>query len=167
MKRWYVVHTRAQSETLAANHLARQGFQVYLPKYAKRYRHARQSKIVAAPLFPRYLFVSIDTAVDRWRCIQSTIGVSSLVTNGNAPLPVSDVIIGSIRARENQEGLVSLVNAGNLTPGAVVTVIDGPFADQTGIFECLNDNERVTLLLSFLGRKIRVKLPTSNLGTAA
>ena len=32
----------------------------YLPRYLKRRRHARRVDIVAAPLFPRYLFVAID-----------------------------------------------------------------------------------------------------------
>ena len=65
--RWYVVQTQAHAETKACWHLARQGFETYLPRYLKRRRHARRVEMVQAPLFPRYLFVVIDIATQRWR----------------------------------------------------------------------------------------------------
>ncbi len=65
--------------------LIRQGFEIYLPRYLKRRRHARKVDVVAAPLFPRYVFINIDMATQRWRPIQSTFGVSHLVMNGDEP----------------------------------------------------------------------------------
>jgi transcriptional antiterminator RfaH len=82
---WHVVQTHSRAEEKAVVHLMRQGYDVYLPRYLKRRRHARRSETVAAPLFPRYLFVSFDRQVQRWRSIQSTIGVSQLVCNGETP----------------------------------------------------------------------------------
>ena len=73
---WYVVQTHPHAEAKAASHLERQGYSIYLPRYLKRRRHARRIEIVAAPLFPRYLFVAIDPLTQRWRSIQSTIGVA-------------------------------------------------------------------------------------------
>ena len=61
----------------------RQGYETYLPRYLKRRRHARKVDFAAKPLFPRYMFVAIDMATQRWRSVQSTIGVSRLVTNGD------------------------------------------------------------------------------------
>jgi len=58
--RWYVVQTHSQAEAKACGHLQRQGFEIYLPKYLKRRRHARRTETVIAPLFPRYLFVAVD-----------------------------------------------------------------------------------------------------------
>ena len=74
--RWYVTQTRPHAETKAAEHLRRQGFAVYLPRYLKQRRHARRVERAAAPLFPRYVFVSIDLATQRWLSIDSTIGVT-------------------------------------------------------------------------------------------
>ena len=54
---WYVAQTQANAENKAVAHLARQGFATYLPRYLKRRSHARRVDVVAAPLFPRYLFV--------------------------------------------------------------------------------------------------------------
>jgi len=68
--RWYVVQTQVNSETKAALNLRRQGFEIYLPRHLKRRRHARKVEIAAKPLFPRYLFVTIDRTAQRWRSIQ-------------------------------------------------------------------------------------------------
>ncbi len=72
--RWYVVQTQVNGEAKAAQNLLRQGYEIYLPRYLKRRRHARKVDFVAKPLFPRYMFVTIDMATQRWRSIQSTFG---------------------------------------------------------------------------------------------
>ena len=85
--RWFVAHTHPHAEGKATTHLNRQGFGIYFPRYLKRRRHARRIETVAAPLFPRYLFVAIDLNIQRWRSIYSTVGVSRLVCNGDDPTP--------------------------------------------------------------------------------
>src|SRR5690349_9475508 len=84
-----------------AMHLARQGFKVYLPRYRKQRRHARRIDVVAAPLFPRYLFVSVDHGAQRWQSIQSTIGIARLIRNGGEPGIVSPEIVERLRDRED------------------------------------------------------------------
>src|ERR1700733_391453 len=101
---WYVVQTQVNSEVKAAQNLVRQGYEIYLPRYMKRRRHARKIDFVAKPLFPRYLFVAVNKAAQRWRSIQSTFGVSHLVTNGNEPAIVPQAIVSSLRAREDAKG---------------------------------------------------------------
>src|ERR1700753_504542 len=91
--RWYVVQTQANGEAKAAEHLRRQGYEIYLPRYLKRRRHARKVDFVAKPLFPRYMFVAVDVATQSWRSIQSTAGVSRLVTNGDGPASVPEDVL--------------------------------------------------------------------------
>lgn len=67
--RWYVVQTQVNGEARAAQNLMRQGFEIYLPRYLKRRRHARKIDLTAKPLFPRYMFVAVDVATQRWRSI--------------------------------------------------------------------------------------------------
>src|SRR5664279_2121840 len=97
MTGWYVVQTQPNAESKAVAHLERQGFATYLPRYLKRRRHARRVDVVAAPLFPRYFFVAADLAAQRWRSIYSTVGVSSIVCNGEIPSSVPDHIIASLK----------------------------------------------------------------------
>jgi transcriptional antiterminator RfaH len=77
--RWFVVQTQVNGEAKAARNLLRQGYEVYLPRYLKRRRHARKVDHVARPLFPRYMFVAIEMATQRWRSIRSAFGVSHCI----------------------------------------------------------------------------------------
>jgi transcriptional antiterminator RfaH len=160
--RWYVVHTQPKHEARADLNLRRQGFATYLPRYLRKRRHARRNEIVAAPLFPRYLFVAVDLAHDRWRVIQSTFGVSHLVVVGGAPLPVPDRVVNAIRAREDRDGYVALGLPAGIGPGTRVRLIDGIFADAKGILDRIADDRRVAILLDLLGREVRVFVPAAS-----
>jgi transcriptional antiterminator RfaH len=164
--RWYVVQTHVHSEAKAAHHLARQGFEVYLPRYRKRRRHARRIDTVAAPLFPRYVFVAIDENSQRWRAIQSTVGVSQLVCSGEQPATMAADIVDGLRSREDDVGFVRLERRVSFAPGARVRVIDGAFEDALGLFDGMADRDRVSILLELLGRKVRIQLDV-DLVTAA
>src|SRR6201996_4682757 len=103
-QRWYVVQTHVNSEAKAEQNLLRQGYDIYLPRYLKRRRHARKVDFTAKPLFPRYMFVAIDMATQRWRSVQSTAGVSRLVTNGDEPAAVPDGVVSALKARQDAKG---------------------------------------------------------------
>lgn len=162
---WYVVHTRPHKEAHADLHLRRQGFATYLPRYQRSRRHARRTETVARPLFPRYLFVALDVARDRWRSIHSTIGVSHLILAGEEPLSVPDRIVAEIRARETDDGYVALGLPAGIGPGSRVRLIDGIFADAKGVLERIADDRRVAILLELLGREVRVFVPAASVGT--
>ncbi len=156
--RWYVVQTQPNGEAKAAENLRRQGYDIYLPRYLKRRRHARKVDFVARPLFPRYMFVAFDVATQRWRSIQSTSGVSRLVTNGDEPAAVPEGVVPSLRTREDAKGFVSLDAAPAFAPGDKVRVLAGAFMDNAGLFNGMADHDRVTILLEMLGRQVRVVL---------
>jgi transcriptional antiterminator RfaH len=164
-RHWYVVHTQPHKEAHADLHLRRQGFTTYLPRYLRSRRHARKTETVARPLFPRYLFVAIDVACERWRAIHSTIGVSHLLLAGEEPLSVPDRIVEEIRARESDDGYVALGLPSGIGPGSRVRLIDGIFADAKGVLERIADDRRVAILLELLGREVRVFVPAASVGT--
>jgi transcriptional antiterminator RfaH len=155
---WHVAQVHVHAEAKAQMHLARQGFATYLPRYLKRRRHARRTETVAAPLYPSYLFVGFNRTIHRWRSIQSTVGVTRLVCNGDVPAPVDNTIIASLKSRENEQGFIQLDRRPQFAPGDKVRVNEGVFTDCLGLFEGMGDRERVTILLELLGRKVRVVL---------
>ncbi|MGE3147534.1 MAG: transcription termination/antitermination protein NusG [Pseudorhodoplanes sp.] len=164
-QRWYVVQTQPQCEQRAEINLRRQGFTIYLPRYLRSRRHARRTEVVARPLFPRYLFVGLDMARDRWRTIQSTFGVSQMVLAGDSPVAVPDEVIAEIRARENEDGYVKLGLPPGVGPGSAIRLIEGIFADSRGVIDRIADDRRVAVLLKLLGREVRVFVPAANIGT--
>jgi transcriptional antiterminator RfaH len=157
-KRWYVVQTRPCSEAKAATHLQRQGFEIYFPRYLKSRRHARRVETIAAPLFPRYMFVAIDMAVQRWRSVQSTIGVARLVCHGDDPAEVPDSVIRDLKLGQDDKGFVQFERKPSFRLGETIRVLDGVFSAYLGLFERMTDGERVAILLDLLGRKVRVVL---------
>jgi transcriptional antiterminator RfaH len=165
-QRWYVVQSQPNAEHKAMAHLNRQGFGTYLPRYLKRRRHARRMDIVAAPLFPRYLFVAIDLTAQRWRSIFSTVGVSRIVCNGDFPTPIHDHVVAALKAREDTGGFVHLDSRPNFCAGDKVRLLDGVFADCLGLYEGMKDNDRVAILLDLLGRKVRVTVDVDSVAAA-
>jgi transcriptional antiterminator RfaH len=164
--RWYVVQIQPHAEERARRHLVNQGFKVYLPRYHRTVRHARRSVSVLRPLFPGYLFVHIDPEVCQWRSINGTAGVCQILTDGIKPRPIAREVVEEIIAREDSTGAVKLPPP-VLVRGQRLRLIDGPFADYTGIFEEARDQERVVLLLSLLGRDVRIEAASSALAPAA
>lgn len=163
---WYVVHTHPNGEARAEHNLRRQGFRTYLPRYLRRTRHARKTQLVPRPLFPRYVFVSLDLECDRWRSIQSTFGVKHVVTVGDVPAPVPCGVVEEIRARETDKGCVEVGLPAGLRPGSRVQLIEGLFAESKGVLERVADDRRVSILLELLGREVRVFVPASSVGAA-
>ena len=161
MKRWYVVYTRTGMEGIAVGHLENQGYTVYLPQRLKERRHARRIDTIKAPLFPRYLFVKLDLSTDRWTAINGTYGVKYLVAIGDLPSAVPQGVVEAISARENSKGLVEVIESCPFTKGDVLEITHGALVDQTGVFKCDNDKQRVTLLLNLLGREMEVCLPAN------
>jgi len=167
MNRWYVAQTHRRDEEKAAWHLRRQEFSVYLPRYLTRRRHARRVDWVKAPLFPRYLFIEMDSEHTQWRCINSTFGVSRLVCNGDRPAPVPEGIVEDIVARSDNKGLVRLDRMRTFSQGQKVQIMFGALTDRVGMFERLTDEDRVVLLLDMLGRQVRIKLPLETIAPYA
>lgn len=154
---WYAVHTRAREEMKAFEHLRQQNFAVYLPRYARKIRHARKTELVTRPFFPRYLFVSLDLSVQGWRSIRSTCGVSDIVCFGERPAALPRGFVESLRSHEDANGCVGVEHR-TIRTGDSVVVLEGPFTHLLGVCEAVTENERVTILLDLLGRKVRVVL---------
>jgi len=117
-------------------------------------------------LFPRYLFVAIDMATQRWRSIQSTFGVARLVCNGDDPAMTPEGIVSALKAREDAKGFIRLEGKPAFAPGDKVRVLAGAFMDSAGLFNGLADHDRVSILLDMLGRKVRVLLDADMVAAA-
>jgi transcriptional antiterminator RfaH len=154
-RRWYAVQCQPRREKLAITHLARQGFASRCPARLRLRKAGRRTTQVEAPLFPGYVFVSLDLENERWRSINGTTGVVRLVSFGSggrpAPLPA-----GLVERLSEMSGLEDDGEA--LQPGDRVRVIGGPLDDLCGLLETAGDNERVTILLTLLGQQTRVSL---------
>ena len=158
---WCVAHTHPLKEGVAKQHLLEQGYAVYLPQFKKTRRHARKVEEVLKPLFPRYLFIGIDIENTQWRRLNSTRGISYLLMNNDiTPARISTQLINQLKAQEVSNEIVSVASLIHFTKKDKVRILEGAFKDQVAVFEAFDDKARVQLLLNFMGREMKVTLPT-------
>ncbi len=161
MKRWYVVYTQPRHEDRALWHLRNQGFECFLPRCRKLWRHARSIKPTLEPLFPRYLFANFDLSAAAWRAINGTRGVVGLIATDSRTHPVPYGVVEAFKDGADQEGATPLTVLGVFTQGLKIRITSGAFAGHTGESARVpkNNHERVQILLNFLGVPTRLPLP--------
>ncbi len=164
-KRWYLVYSKPRQEEIAKANLQRQGFVCYLPMARQPRRRMGRRITCIEPLFPRYLFIALDTVTDNWAPIRSTIGVSSLVRFGSEPAVVPTELVEALAAREDESGVQQLP-LGEFEKGDRVRVADGPMAGYEGLFLAKTSRERVTILLDIVGKTTRVSTSLAYLESA-
>ncbi len=143
---WGVVRSQPKREAFASERLRDGGFETFLP--------AIQTKRASQPLFAGYLFVLI---VDRWRSINSTLGVLCLVRTGDCPARCPDREIASLKAMIDGHGFVRLPESQGspvkrtIAIGAKVRIAAGPFGGMSGLYAGQSTRERELVLLDLLG----------------
>lgn len=158
---WYVIYSQASKESVAERHLKDQGFTVYLPRFLKTHSHARKVEEKLVPLFPRYLFVKMNPLVIPWRSINGTRGVCHLLTTSEGfPCPLPDNAIEDLQAQESQKGHIPIAGLLSLAENQKIRVTEGAFKGQEGLFQTMDDRSRVRILLDFMGRTMKVILPS-------
>ncbi len=154
-ERWYAVQTLPRREAGAQRQLENQGFCTFLPRLKVTRRQGRKLETVLAPFFPRYLFIVLDMERDRWRSVNGTYGVAQLVMQGDRPLPIPKGVIEALIESAEGFGLLGFEKDGRLHVGNRAEVLVGPFCEQVGLIEHLDEKGRVSLLLDLMGRAVR------------
>jgi transcription antitermination factor NusG len=163
-ERWFVAQTLSQRENMASFHLEAQGFRIFMPRFRKTIRHARKLRETITPIFPGYVFVTLDLERDRWRSINGTFGVARLVTTQSRPIPVPRGVVEALIANVDELGLVRFDDG--LRPGQPVSVLAGPFAKSFGVLSRLDGNGRARVLLTIMGGLVPVAMDRADLTAA-
>jgi transcription elongation factor/antiterminator RfaH len=158
-RKWFAVALLPHADAQAKTHLQRQGFEVFAPTLLRTVRHARQFRTKVSPLFPGYLFVHVELAAARWRSINGTRGVRSIVSAGERPLPVPDSVIEALRQDKTKPM--------PLQPGAKLEIVSGPFAGLLAELERLDGQSRVAILMQLIGGPVSVTLPLDTVRAAS
>ncbi|EGV16802.1 transcription termination/antitermination NusG family protein [Thiocapsa marina] len=160
--RWYVVQSKPRQAQRAEINLMRQGYVVYHPRILLERVRQGKRQAVEDSLFTNYLFIQLRRWIDDWSPLRSTFGVCRLVSFGNEPLPVSDVLIECIRQR-----LATAPVQPVFQPGQVLRVNAGVLNELDAIFDAYDGEDRARLLIQILGRPTEVVLPLSSLARSA
>jgi transcriptional antiterminator RfaH len=158
---WYVAQVRPNALQAAKRNLLRQGFEVFVPLLEQSCRQGRKFVTSLRPLFPGYLFVQDEAAGGNLQAINSTYGVSKLVSFGYQPSKVPTKLIDAIKQRCDPDGLFQ--SAAELQVGDAVTVAAGPFSSFLATVEKVDQAKRIWILLEVMGRTQRLSVPSHSL----
>jgi transcription antitermination factor NusG len=164
-ERWFVARVLAHQENRAQLNLHRLGFRNFLPRLRRTVRHARKLRDTLSPLFPGYIFVIIDLSKHRWRSINGTFGVASLIMGAEQPMPVPPGVVEALVASYANCGAIRLEDG--LEIGQKVRILSGPFAETICRLAHLDDRGRVRVLLEIMGMEVATQLDRSAIAPAA
>lgn len=161
-KVWYLVYTKTNQEKYAKTNLLRQNYQIYLPLFNHKKRFRGQYRNFVEPLFPRYLFIQLNTNDDNWAPIRSTYGVQNIVYFGLQPAAVSDQIIASLKSQEADNGVFYLPDQ-EFNAGDSVRIAEGFMNGLEGVLLAKNSKERVQVLLQYIGKELEVTVSVNKI----
>ena len=156
MNKWYLIQFKPNGHRLAERNLHRQGFETFLPMQKITRRKASRFAGDLKPLFPGYMFVSVNSELVPWRTINSTIGVSELVSLEGKPKPLPPQLISGLMLRCDASG--ALLPPKSLNEGDGVEMVTGPFASFIATVDTIDPKRRVWVLLDFMGQKTRMQV---------
>ena len=162
--RWYAVHCLSHRESAAAAHLQNQDFAVFYPRRRKTRRHARRIENVLVPFFPGYIFVTLNLSRDRWRSVNGTYGVASLVMQGETPAAVPIGVVEALQGACEEDGVMHCQS--DLQPGQRVQIVQGAFTEFVGHLDQMDAAGRVRVLLEMLGRRTPIVMPRDGIVSA-
>ncbi len=164
-EKWYVVHTYSGYEDKVKNnlehrirsmHMEDKIFEVIVPREDVLEYKGGKKTLSEKRLLPGYLLVRMILDDDSWYVVRHTPGVTGFVGGSAKPTPISDDEVERVLARQRAEK--PKISA-EFSEGDGVKVIEGPFADFTGIIsEVSLDQSKLKVNLSIFGRETPVEL---------
>lgn len=105
---WFLAQLKPNCGHITERNLRLRGFRTFLLTEAGTKRVWGKFVTAPRPLSPGDLFVQIDTGAGNWRLINSTHGITRLVSSGKEPAPVPIDIVGQLMLRCDAAGKLFL-----------------------------------------------------------
>jgi len=157
---WYALHTRSRHEKIVAQQLSTRRIENFLPLRLEVHRWRDRYKKVELPLFPGYLFVSlqpdVETQPSTRLAVLRTPGAVRIVGFGRADVPVPDDQIESLR--RIVESRVSAHRHRFLRAGQKIKIISGALAGVTGILSQVKSSDRLVVAVNAIRQGVSIEL---------
>ncbi|WP_300362624.1 transcription termination/antitermination protein NusG [Hydrogenimonas sp.] len=164
--KWYAIQTYAGSERSVKNAIETMAEQLGLQDKIEEIVVPTEDvievkngkkKITERSLYPGYVFAKMDLDTDLWHKIQSLPKVSRFIGEQKKPTPLSEKdvqnILDKVQNRAAPKPKISF------EPGEMVRIIDGPFANFTGMVEEYDlEHGKLKLNVSIFGRSTPVEI---------
>ena len=169
--RWYVVHAYSQYENSVkkalVERIGRAGLQdkfgdILVPTEEVVEIRDGVKRTTERKFFPGYVLVQMEMDEDTWHLVKSTPRVLGFIGGTpDKPAPISEKEANAILNRV-EEAVEKPKPKTLYDPGESVRVIDGPFADFSGVVEEVNyEKNRLRVAVLIFGRSTPVELEFS------
>jgi transcriptional antiterminator RfaH len=155
-KKWYIAQIKKNSYLSAIQNLERQGFETFLPKMEITQKQKNKFVIKNVYVFPGYMFVYFNPRIHTWTKINSTYGVSKILTFNKKPAEISTDLIVEIKTRYEINS--NQTQEEKLQKGDSIKLLKGPFANLIAKVESVDEKSRIWVLLEAMGGNQRLKL---------
>lgn len=167
-KRWYVVHVysgyeqqavRSLKERISHSGVADLFGDILVPTEEVIEMRGGQKRKSDRKFFPGYVLIHMEMNDTTWHLVKEVPKVMGFIGGtSDRPAPISDKEAQQIIDRI-QEGVEKPRPKVLFEPGEVVRVIDGPFADFSGVVEEVNyEKSRLRVAVTIFGRPTPVEL---------
>jgi transcriptional antiterminator RfaH len=158
---WFLAQLKPNAAGIAEKNLRRQGFRTFLPREARTRPRNGRFVTTTRPLFPGYIFVGFDAGKGLWRRVNSTHGITKLVSFGTDPAQVPRPLVAQLMARCDAQA--NLLPPKHLKPGDQVEITKGPFAHFIADVESIAPDRRIWVLMEIMGSQTRVAVTRDHL----
>ena len=153
---WYLLQTKPNAYVTACENLRRQGFDVFLPFVTKTTKKNGKFLDIKSPLFPGYLFMGTLMDTIPWKSINSTRGISKVVTLDGVYRSICARVIDGLQSRCNEDSIIQKFNDLALDDRAKIE--RGPFSEFISTVDQITDDQRAWVLIDLLQQQIRVEV---------
>mgnify|MGYP001182911588 FL=1 len=155
-KKWFIIQIKPNAYEMANRNLTRQGFETFIPEMIVTSSKNNQYYSKKVFLFPGYMFVFFDPNFLEWKLINSTYGVSKILSFNNKPAEIPSDLILALKYR--YAGNEKLTGNIDLKKGDRIKMITGPFVNFFAKVESVEGSNRIWVLLENAGVIQKLKL---------
>ena len=167
-KRWYVVHAysgyeksvmRALIDRVRMKGMEDSFGEILVPTEEVVEIRAGQKRKSERKFYPGYVLVQMEMNDETWHLVKSTPRVMGFIGGtADKPAPISEREAEAILQRV-QDGVEQPRPKTLYEPGEMVRVVDGPFADFSGVVEEVNyAKSKLQVAVTIFGRSTPVEL---------
>jgi transcription termination/antitermination protein NusG len=164
-RHWYAIHTYSGYENAVTRNLKQRIdslgmndriFSVVVPTEKKIRVKGGKRVMEEERIYPGYVLVEMIVDDESWFVVRNTPRVTGFVGSGTQPVPLTPAEYESLMARMSTDTVKHKLD---MTPGDIVTIVDGPFKDLEGkVAEVDEKSGKVKVLVSMFGRETPVEL---------
>ena len=164
-RHWYAIHTYSGYENAVTRNLKQRIdslgmndkiFNVVVPTEKKIRVKGGKRVMEEERIYPGYVLVEMIVDDESWYVVRNTPRVTGFVGSGTQPVPLTEAEYNALMKQMSTDEVKHKLD---LTPGDIITIVDGPFKDLEGkIREVDEKSGKVKVLVSMFGRETPVEL---------